>query len=364
MKNNTSILFISRAYPPVLGGIENQNKAIYENLSKYFSVHALINKYGKKALFIFLPWVIIKLLFTKSQDVVLLGDGVLAIIPWCIKKIKPQSKYICIVHGLDITYPSKIYQKLWLKNFFSSIDHFVAVSHNTQALLMAKGINKKKITVIPNGFDFSDINYDVNRKKINSLLNYETDNKILILTLGRLVKRKGVHWFISNVLPELPSNILYIVAGDGPEKDIIHQEIRSKNLLDKVKLLGRVSELEKQTLLSNSDLFIQPNIKVANDVEGFGICVIEATAYNLPVIAANLEGLKDAIQNNKNGWLLPSEEPELYIKKIKSLIKNTKNLEKNGITFRNYSQENYDWEYIINRYIQLIEEIAVQRVDI
>lgn len=357
MNKNPSIQFVSRAYPPVVGGIENQNKAIHENLSKHLSVHAFINKNGKKALPVFLPWTIIKLLFSNNQNIVLLGDGVLTIIPWCVKKIKPNHKYICIVHGLDITYSSKIYQKLWIKKFFLSIDHFIAVSHNTRTLLIAKGINKHKITVIPNGFDFSKVNYNIDRKKIDSLLNTETKNKTLILTLGRLVKRKGVNWFISNVLPKLPPDIIYIIAGSGPEKEAIHQIVRRKNLSDKVKVLGKVSECEKQVLLSNCNLFIQPNIKVANDVEGFGISVIEATAYNLPVVAANLEGLKDAIHNNKNGWLLPSAEAEIYIQKIQSLIKNPDKLKEAGLSFKEYSKNNFSWNFIIEKYIKLINKI-------
>ncbi len=55
MKKTNSIQFISRAFPPVVGGIENQNKAIYENLSKHKQVKSYINEYGKNALFFFYP---------------------------------------------------------------------------------------------------------------------------------------------------------------------------------------------------------------------------------------------------------------------------------------------------------------------
>lgn len=360
MSDNKRILFISRAYPPVLGGIENQNKAIHEILSKYFSVHAFINKHGKKALPIFLPWTIIRLLFSKRQHTTLLGDGVLAIIPWCLKSIKPNAKYICIVHGLDITYPSRVYQKLWINYFFLSVDHFIAVSHNTKELLIAKGIKENKIMVIPNGFDFSEINQNINRQKINALLQMETKNKTLIITLGRLVKRKGANWFTSNVLPKLPHDTLYIIAGDGPEKEAINQTIKRDNLSDRVKLLGKVSESEKEILLSNCDLYIQPNIIVENDVEGFGISVIEATAYNLPVITANLEGLKDAIENNKNGWLVEHSQANAYITKIQSVIKNKNKLKEAGISFKKYSQNKYDWTIIIYRYIDLIKKIQTR----
>ncbi len=244
---------------------------------------------------------------------------------------------------------------MWVQKFFLSIDHFIAVSHNTKKLLIQKGIKRQKITVIPNGFDFAAINSLTDRKKVDKLLHEHTEKKVLLLTLGRLVKRKGVAWFITNVLPFLPKNIIYIVAGCGPEREKLHRLVKSNNLASQVKLLGRVCDIDKEILLSNCDLFIQPNIKVNNDVEGFGISVIEASAYNLPVIAANLEGLKDAIVDNKNGWLVTSEHPDAYIQKINSLITNMDKLKSVGKSFKKHSQKNYDWKYIIKRYLKLID---------
>ena len=355
MDHKPSIQFISRAYPPMIGGIENQNKAIHDNLSKYYTVKTIINHYGKKVLALFLPYATLKALFNTTHSMTLLGDGVLAFIPWVVRKIRLNKKFICIVHGLDVTYPSKIYQQFWLKTFFKSVDHFIAVSQNTKQLLIKKGINSDKISVIANGFDFSSVHFHPDRNKINALLNDKTENKILLLTLGRLVKRKGVQWFIKNVISNLDSSILYVVAGSGPETDKIEKLIKKMNLSQQVKLLGQVSQYEKEVLLSNCDLFIQPNIKIKDDVEGFGISVIEASAYNLPVLASNLEGLKDAIHEEKNGWLIESENKIAYINKIQKILENPEKLTEFGIIFKKYSQSQFDWDHIIHQYIKVIK---------
>ena len=87
------ILFISRAYPPIVGGIENQNYGIGQSLSKIAPTRIIANKSGKKNLPIFLPWVTLKSLFiVPKYDTVLLGDGVLAPIGAFLENILSEEK--------------------------------------------------------------------------------------------------------------------------------------------------------------------------------------------------------------------------------------------------------------------------------
>lgn len=135
-----NLLFISRAHPPIIGGIENQNEALVRHLSTLVTCNKIINKHGKKALPLFIPWAIILGLFKlKSSDQILLGDGVTAIIGWFIKLFS-NKPVTCVLHGLDITWGNPVYQNLWVRFFFKRIDHFIAVSHSTQEIAIAAGI--------------------------------------------------------------------------------------------------------------------------------------------------------------------------------------------------------------------------------
>ena len=71
-------------------------------------------------------------------------------------------------------------------------------------------------------------------------------------------------------------------------------------------MLGYVTDETRDILFNTCDVFVQPNIKVAGDMEGFGISVIEAASCEIPVIASNIEGLKDAIKDGQNGFLVES----------------------------------------------------------
>lgn len=355
-----NILFISRAFPPTIGGIETLNLALFEQLSKHPGVKLtkIINTHGKKFLPVFLPWAVVKSLFQANKiDIILLGDSVLSSVAWFIKKIFPDTKIVSIACGLDITYKSSIYQFFWIKHFFKSIDQFIAISENTESLLYAKGVKENKVTRIPVGLNFSNIKKVNSSEKLENLLNTTLDDRKVIVTLGRLVKRKGVHWFVENVIPHLEENILYVIAGDGPDKNKINNLIIEKKLGHRVKLLGVIDDNEKSILLSNCHLFIQPNIAVPGDAEGFGIAVIEASAYNLPVIASDLEGLKEALSHDKNGWLVPPQNSIEYINKINSCLANTEELKSFGITSKEYSENHFDWNIIIQQYVALFESM-------
>lgn len=345
------LLFISRAFPPVIGGIENQNEALARHLSKQINCDQVVNRYGKKALPLFIPWaIILGSIKAKQADQILLGDGVAAIIGWFIKLFS-NKPVACILHGLDITWGNSLYQKLWVNFFFNKIDLFIAVSQSTKAIAIKAGIPEEKISVIPNGVEKSLIS-PLSKKDLQKKLALEPENKFILLSLGRLVKRKGVLWFIENVAHKLPSNILYLIAGSGPQHEKILQAIKRLSLEKKVILLGLVDEQTKQSLFTHTDLFIQPNIPVENDVEGFGITQLEAGICGLPSISSNLEGIKDAIQEGKNGWLVePSNADQLLriILEKEAFLKSNKNSSSSSV--QAHCIATFDWGIIAQQYI-------------
>ncbi|HBP00687.1 MAG TPA: TetR family transcriptional regulator [Candidatus Moranbacteria bacterium] len=368
------ILFISRAFPPVVGGIENQNYELSKWLPKVdgMEVETIANTRGRKFLPFFAPYALAKTLFLLPKyDAVLLGDGVLAVLGWLIKLFS-NKPVISVVHGLDINWNSKslgvwyekllvaIYQKLWVGVFLKKIDRFIAVGNETVNVAVKHGISEKKVVFIPNGVDTEKFIGDHSREKLAEILKENLEGKHVILTSGRLAKRKGVAWFIENVMPILPFNVLYVVAGDGPDKANIQAAVTKKNLSDRVKLLGYVSDQTKDVLMNTCDLFIQPNIKIEGDLEGFGISVIEATSCKLPVVASRLEGLKDAIKDQQNGFLVEPHDASGYATKITELLSNETFRKEFGSKARQFAIDNYQWSKIAERYAAEIRKTSLQ----
>ncbi|MFZ2187744.1 MAG: glycosyltransferase family 4 protein [Candidatus Moraniibacteriota bacterium] len=350
------IVFISRAYPPVTGGIENQNYALSVWLKKFATVTTVANRHGKKALVLFFPYITLRMLCTASRyDVILLGDGVLAIVGFLIKLVYPRKTIVSIVHGLDLTYANDAYQRFWVRCFLPSLDGLIAVSQETRAVAVAKKIPEEKITVIPNGIDPETLRKNYTRTDLGKLLRVDLTQKQVLLTAGRLAKRKGAAWFIRAVLPQLPPTVLYVLAGAGPEEENIRAAIRETGRERQVKMLGRVSDADRNLLLNTADIFIQPNIRVPGDMEGFGIAVIEATACGRPVVAASLEGLKDAIRHNENGLLVEPGNHAAFEKAIISLLSDENERRALGERALRYTEAHYHWNIIARLYVEALK---------
>jgi glycosyltransferase involved in cell wall biosynthesis len=352
------ILFISRAFPPIIGGIENQNYELSLWLKKISRIKTIANPYGKKFLPFFFPYALIKSLFLfKNYDVVLLGDAVLCPLG-CILKWFYKKPVVSIVHGLDLTYPMAFYQKFWVKNCIKKIDRLIAVGNETIEAGVRRGIPRKKFVFIPNGIDTKKFIEWHKRQKLEEIVGENLKGKKILLTTGRLVPHKGVDWFSQNVVPRLPENVLYLVAGDGERRKAIERIIREKKLEKRIKLLGNVSHQELKILYNTADIYIKPNIKIPGTMEGFGLVVIEAASCRLPVIASNLEGLKDAIKEGKNGFFVEPENTGAFVKKINELLLQDDFRLEFGEKARKFVSENFSWEKISQQYLKEIKSVV------
>lgn len=367
------ILFISRAYPPVVGGIEMQNFGISEALSRIADVRIIANKKGKKGLPVFLLGLIFKgLLIVKDYDAVLFGDGVLSPIGVFWKIFYPKKKFLSIIHGLDITYThkktflSKIYKYVNIP-CHKKLDKLIIVGNETIVEAVKIGIPQEKCAFIPNGLDPKEICEIHSRQDSENLLGIVLKDKKVIFRAGRFVKHKGVEWFIRNVMPRLSENYIFIAAGPkvsqktaGDENYLEHSEfaVEELNLQDRVKLLTKLNRSEIKVLFNACDLYVSPNIKVPGTMEGFGITAIEAGACGRVVLASNLEGLKDAIIDGENGFLLEPENADAWISKIKEILADDNFRKVFGEKAARYVVENYSWEIIAKRYLEEIEKVT------
>ena len=163
-----------------------------------------------------------------------------------------------------------------------------------------------------------------------------------------MVERKGVHWFITNVLPQLKTSYLYLVIGKGKEKERIKEAIKVNKLENKVYLLEGINDETLNTIYSSADLFIMPNIPVRGDMEGFGMVLLEAGSAGLYSIASDLEGIKDAVIDSVTGSLIKPYDKEAFIQAIEDKT----NYDKNEIT--NQIKEKFSWEKTRDRYLSKI----------
>ena len=195
---------------------------------------------------------------------------------------------------------------------------------------------------------------------MESIPGVHSDTKIL-LSVGRLVERKGLAWFIQNVLPSVVKkepNTLLLISGVGPMRESIEQAIDDYGLSGFVHLLGRTSDDMLKDLYNAADCFVMPNISVNGDMEGFGRVLIEAALCQVPVIASGIEGIVDAIHDGKNGMLVPASNPEAHSTAIELILDDATKATQFGKAARIYSLKTFSWPVIAAVYNSYYDQLT------
>lgn len=349
------ILFITKNFPPQKWWIENYSRDLYENLQEYFIVELIANKKGKYFLPFFCIFALIKgLVITKRVDIIYIWDGSLSFIWYILWKIFNKEIYITI-HWLDITWKNKIYQKI-IPNIIKKFDKIVVISNITKEICIEKGINENKIFLISNWLNIKKLPsfiQDINKEKF--LEKYWISNinwKKILFTVWRFIKRKWIDDFLENVFLKLDKEkYLYIIWWFWKYEKTYKKIIKNNNLSN-VFIVWKLDINEISVFESISNLFIMPNLKVEWDIEWFGISVIEAWYYWLPVIWSNIEWLKDSIINGKT-WILIEND----INRNNNWIKTINNFDYSKYDKKKLNREilmRFDWKEVINKYIQIL----------
>lgn len=252
-----------------------------------------------------------------------------------------QKEYIAVIHGSELLLKNKFLRKLTdlsLKKF----DKVIAVSNYTRSLIAS--LNLDKVEVIHNGFSAP---YQAEERKEKPMIP-------ILVTIGNVNRRKGQHNVISSLpllLKKYP-NLQYRIIGIPTEKDRLQELAVELKVEKSIKFYGAVEEAEKCKLLLTSNIFIMlSEITLTNDVEGFGIAILEANSLGIPAVGAKGCGIEEAIKNGFSGLLVNNKEPQEILASIDHIIQN---YEEFSVNAREWSA-NFLWQRVINQYIEIIE---------
>ena len=270
-----------------------------------------------------------------------------------------------IVHGLDVTMPVAPYQ-WFVPKVFGALDAVLPVSRATGAACTDRGLAPDKGHVVPNGIDPDRFPSPDDRPAMRAALTDALgdpahplpDDALLLCSVGRQVERKGFAWFVDTVMPRLPDDVHYWMAGDGPRAEAIQQAIDRNGLAPRVRRLGRVSNDDLARLYRGADLFIMPNVPVEGDMEGFGIVLLEAGACGTPAIAARLEGIQDVITEGVNGHLVEPESPEAFIRAIERYRNQPDRLATRSREAAEHTLATFSWPAVAHTYLDVLQSLS------
>lgn len=221
--------------------------------------------------------------------------------------IVKHCRYSVFCHGQELLQ----LQKFSLKNIFlkavlrRSVKHLV-VSKFTLSLLAKAGIYGK-YSLAPPKIDLS--RYDTHRNQIKR-------KHFNILSIGRFVPHKG-HATLLEAAAMLPQSIQYrlTIAGSGPLYTSLQLQRSNLSLTERVSVVKNPSHNDVQAFYRDADLFIFPSLDLTDGVEGFGIVLLEAIAFGVPVIASETGGIPEVV-TPECAILLPPGNPESICKSV------------------------------------------------
>jgi len=264
-----------------------------------------------------------------------------------IYKKRKNIPYVIYVHGLDITLPQKFMRKkTLLKKIIANAQNIIANSYWTKDELIKLGAEREKVIVVHPGPNLkAEQAREWKTKEIAERC--ELTGKKILLTVGRLVERKG-HDLVIKALPKIIQavpNVIYLIVGAGPQQKKLAGLVNQNNLGNYVQFIGSVAQADLASFYQICDAFIMPARQLPNgDVEGFGIVYLEANLFGKPVIGGRSGGVGEAVIDGQTGILVNPESVEEIAQAAIKLLTDQAYAERLGLQGLQRVEEEFDWQ--------------------
>ncbi len=262
------------------------------------------------------------------------------------KFMNPHLRYVVSAYGLEVWTPLSALRRLGLQRAtaVTSISDFTA-----RKIIDVQGVAPARIKVIPCVITSEWLHANGNGAQTHRPAGAQR----ILLAVGRLDARER-HKGLDEVILALPQltrivpELVFVIAGDGDDRDRLEQLARTRGLSHRVIFKGAVSDEELVELYKNCDVFLMPSSQ-----EGFGIVFLEAMAFKKPVIGGNHGGTPEVILDNETGFLVEHGDVDALAQRIAVLLNDPELCKRMGEAGRRRVEENYTFEPLRKRLMGL-----------
>ena len=191
----------------------------------------------------------------------------------------------------------------------------ISISELTRDRFVAWSGYRGPTHILPNAIHAEQ--YGIREKRADLVARYRLEGKRVLLTVGRLAAEERYKGFdeVLELLPELPADVVYIIAGGGNDETRLRRKADSLGIAHRVVFTGLFPEEEKPDLYALADIYVMPSRG-----EGFGFVILEALASGVPVIASKHDGGREAVLGGKLGLLVDPANPAEILAAIRELL--------------------------------------------
>ncbi len=222
----------------------------------------------------------------------------------------------------------------WLtRHALSRADHITATGLRLANATLRYTPRAKPVTVVPYGVDL---------KRFQPIArNGKQPTEVVVGAVARLSPEKGLDLLLRSGarLIERGTPLRIVLAGDGPSRTSLTRLAERLGIGERVEFRGEVPHERVPAVLADLDLFVMPS-----RAEGFGVAALEAQAMELPVVASNVHGIPDVVEDGRTGLLVPPGDVEQLAEAIGRLAGDASLRASMGQAGRAFVQERYRWE--------------------
>lgn len=270
-------------------------------------------------------------------------------------RLRTGVPYLCYAHGEETCFASTSRELGWLSGRVLRHARFViANSRNTARILGERwGLPADRIRVLHPGVDVARFAPADRDPAARARLGW--GDRPVVLTVGRLQRRKGHDQMIRalDTIRRAVPDVLYAIVGDGEERPALQELVARQGLGGHVQFLGALDDAAMVACYQQCDLFVLPNRQEGQDIEGFGMVLLEAQACGKPVLAGASGGTAETMEIPETGRVVPCEGPAALAAAVVAMLADRRELDRMGRAARRRAVEQFDWDVLGRRAAQL-----------
>ncbi len=259
---------------------------------------------------------------------------------------------VCLTYHCDLEMPGRpgrllagAYQRFFLPPTLRRVDRVVV--HTRSYGITSAMLRGRELAVVPSVVDLDRLRPGVDVGTLRRDL--RLDGRRVMVFTGRLVPHKGVD-VILEALARLPDDVALLVIGAGPRLSSLVRQARRLGVEARVRFCPAVSDDDLPRYLALGDVFVFPS---QNRLEGFGLAVAEAMAMGLPVVVADLPGVREVIEPGVEGLLTEPLLPADLAERVAALLDDPALAHRMGAAGRRRAEARYGLETVAGQLLSL-----------
>jgi len=266
---------------------------------------------------------------------------------------------VLTVHGGDIFAFQGPLGRLVKRSALKRAEACTANSAFTRGLLLQL-CPAAEVNIVPMGVDVTEFEPSRSSLALRRRLNV---GKEMILFVGRLVEKKGVHNLLAamaRVLRNFPEATLVLV-GDGTQRQELGRMAERLEITGAVRFLGKLPHEQLPEYYAAADLFVGPSVvDRSGDTEGLGVVFIEAASAGLAIVGTSVGGISDVLINEVTGIAVEPDQPEALADAIDRLLGDEPLRRRLGTAARQHALSQFSWSQVAARFSNVFRD-ALER---